>query len=330
MEKLLAIQSFETENCLNNKVGLSFGPAQSLPASHAHLRVTASPQSLCALRAVDLSVLLMRPEAELSPTSDTVVDSMPCPDMELPLSPGLGKLQFMDVFHRFPSGQQQPPVSTAGLVARATWEICHHSDCGNLYLQTSMKCNILPEKEDSPFALEVKTLPQICEGPKVHASFQISLNVSYKGNRPVSNMVIVDVKMISGFIPLKPTVKIVGEEDKKINNERSLKTVDCQEDIDDIVDLASVRQRIMMEKIIWLEMMMMIDDDDDDDDDDDNDNDNNEDMMMIHLILKVQMNLKVIQSQRKKNLLKNSRLLSTLMKWRIPKTKQKMQKATIK
>lgn len=43
--------------------------------------------------------------------------------------------------------------------------------------QTSMKCNILPEKEDSPFALEVKTLPQICEGPKVHASFQISLNV---------------------------------------------------------------------------------------------------------------------------------------------------------
>ncbi|ELK10440.1 Pregnancy zone protein [Pteropus alecto] len=48
---------------------LSFSPAQSLPASHAHLRVTASPQSLCALRAVDQSVLLMKPEAELSPSS---------------------------------------------------------------------------------------------------------------------------------------------------------------------------------------------------------------------------------------------------------------------
>ncbi|XP_015983532.1 pregnancy zone protein-like [Rousettus aegyptiacus] len=81
-----------------------------------------------------------------------------------------------------------------------------------------MKCNILPEKEDSPFALEVKTLPQICEGPKVHASFQISLNVSYKGNRPVSNMVIVDVKMISGFIPLKPTVKIGKKTRKLITN----------------------------------------------------------------------------------------------------------------
>ncbi|XP_034506122.1 pregnancy zone protein-like [Ailuropoda melanoleuca] len=46
-------ESFEIENCLPNKVDLSFRPAQSLPASHAHLRVSASPQSLCALRAVD-------------------------------------------------------------------------------------------------------------------------------------------------------------------------------------------------------------------------------------------------------------------------------------
>lgn len=33
---------------------------------------------------------------------------------------------------------------------------------------------------------------------------------SYTGNRPASNMAIVDVKMVSGFIPLKPTVKMVG------------------------------------------------------------------------------------------------------------------------
>ncbi|KAK1341412.1 hypothetical protein QTO34_017818 [Cnephaeus nilssonii] len=78
-----------------------------------------------------------------------------------------------------------------------------------VYLQTSMKYNILPEKEDSPFALEVQTLPQTCDGPKAHTSFQISVDVSYRGNRPVSNMVIVDVKMVSGFIPLKPTVKML-------------------------------------------------------------------------------------------------------------------------
>lgn len=33
---------------------------------------------------------------------------------------------------------------------------------------------------------------------------------SYTGSRPASNMAIVDVKMVSGFIPLKPTVKMVG------------------------------------------------------------------------------------------------------------------------
>lgn len=33
---------------------------------------------------------------------------------------------------------------------------------------------------------------------------------SYTGRRPASNMVIADVKMVSGFIPLKPTVKMVG------------------------------------------------------------------------------------------------------------------------
>ncbi|EGW04143.1 Murinoglobulin-2, partial [Cricetulus griseus] len=59
---------FEIEKCLRNRVDLSFTPARSLPASQAHLQVTASPQSLCGLRAVDQSVLLLRPEAELSPS----------------------------------------------------------------------------------------------------------------------------------------------------------------------------------------------------------------------------------------------------------------------
>ncbi|KAF6121329.1 PZP alpha-2-macroglobulin like [Phyllostomus discolor] len=78
-----------------------------------------------------------------------------------------------------------------------------------VYLQTSIKYNILPEKVDSPFALEVQTLPQTCDGVQAHTSFQISVNVSYRGSRSVSNMVIVDVKMVSGFIPLKPTVKML-------------------------------------------------------------------------------------------------------------------------
>ncbi|XP_077026087.1 alpha-2-macroglobulin-like [Tamandua tetradactyla] len=78
-----------------------------------------------------------------------------------------------------------------------------------VYIQTSLKYNIFPEKEVFPFALEVQTLPQTCDGARAHTSFQISLNVSYTGSRPVSNMAIADVKMVSGFIPLKPTVKML-------------------------------------------------------------------------------------------------------------------------
>ncbi|NXK67937.1 A2MG protein, partial [Sylvietta virens] len=66
---------FSTELCFNNKVDLSFSPSEGLPSSDAHLQFRASPNSLCAVRAVDKSVLLMKPEADLSPTS--VYDLLP-------------------------------------------------------------------------------------------------------------------------------------------------------------------------------------------------------------------------------------------------------------
>ncbi|NXP11231.1 A2MG protein, partial [Thinocorus orbignyianus] len=60
---------FSVEKCFNNKVDLSFSPSEGLPSSDARLLFRASPNSLCAVRAVDKSVLLMKPEAELSPSS---------------------------------------------------------------------------------------------------------------------------------------------------------------------------------------------------------------------------------------------------------------------
>ncbi|TFJ98947.1 caM kinase-like vesicle-associated protein [Platysternon megacephalum] len=68
-------EDFKIENCFANKVDLHFSPAEGLPASDTHLQVGASPGSLCAIRAVDKSVLLMKPEAELSPSS--VYDLLP-------------------------------------------------------------------------------------------------------------------------------------------------------------------------------------------------------------------------------------------------------------
>nr|XP_051705904.1 alpha-2-macroglobulin [Oryctolagus cuniculus] len=81
---------------------------------------------------------------------------------------------------------------------------------GCVYIQTALKYNVFLEKKESAFDLQVQTTPPTCDGPKAQTSFQISINVSYIGSRQVSNMVIVDIKMISGFIPLKPpTVKML-------------------------------------------------------------------------------------------------------------------------
>ncbi|NXN41120.1 A2MG protein, partial [Rhinoptilus africanus] len=60
---------FNVEKCFSNKVDLSFSPSEGLPSSDAHLLFRASPNSLCAVRAVDKSILLMKPEADLSPSS---------------------------------------------------------------------------------------------------------------------------------------------------------------------------------------------------------------------------------------------------------------------
>ncbi|XP_028616885.1 murinoglobulin-1-like isoform X2 [Grammomys surdaster] len=78
---------------------------------------------------------------------------------------------------------------------------------GCVYAQTALRYNMQLKKQKAAFALRVQTTPLTCNNPKGQNSFQISLEISYTGSRPASNMVIADVKMVSGFIPLKPTVK---------------------------------------------------------------------------------------------------------------------------
>uniref|UniRef100_A0A8C0FUP2 Alpha-2-macroglobulin n=1 Tax=Bubo bubo TaxID=30461 RepID=A0A8C0FUP2_BUBBB len=81
---------------------------------------------------------------------------------------------------------------------------------GCVYLQTSLRYNVQPTQEDAPFMLRVYTIPETCADSKAHKVFDIGVNVSYTGERNGSNMVIVDVKMLSGFIPVKSSVRKVG------------------------------------------------------------------------------------------------------------------------
>ncbi|KFQ19113.1 Alpha-2-macroglobulin, partial [Merops nubicus] len=74
-EVIASSADLQVESCLPNPVRLNFAPQEGLPGSKARLELHTSPKSLCALRAVDKSVLLMKPEDELSPSS--VYDLLP-------------------------------------------------------------------------------------------------------------------------------------------------------------------------------------------------------------------------------------------------------------
>ncbi|XP_043377898.1 alpha-2-macroglobulin isoform X1 [Chelonia mydas] len=78
---------------------------------------------------------------------------------------------------------------------------------GCVYVQTSLRYNVLPKLGEAPFALEVHTVPEMCDSTRAQRTFDIAISISYTGKRPVSNMVIVDVKMLSGFIPVKTSVR---------------------------------------------------------------------------------------------------------------------------
>ncbi|NXK98084.1 A2MG protein, partial [Formicarius rufipectus] len=79
-EVIASSADFQVEGCLPNKVRLNFVPKEGLPASNTHLKLHTTPGSLCALRAVDKSVLLMKPENELSPSS--VYDLLPLKEIQ--------------------------------------------------------------------------------------------------------------------------------------------------------------------------------------------------------------------------------------------------------
>uniref|UniRef100_A0A8C0UIU4 Alpha-2-macroglobulin n=1 Tax=Cyanistes caeruleus TaxID=156563 RepID=A0A8C0UIU4_CYACU len=89
---------------------------------------------------------------------------------------------------------------------------------GCIYLQTSLRYNVQPTQEKAPFQLRVYTIPEVCVDSKAHKVFDIGINVSYTGERNVSNMVIVDVKMLSGFVPLKSSVRKIQRTEVNSNH----------------------------------------------------------------------------------------------------------------
>ncbi|XP_074852369.1 alpha-2-macroglobulin-like protein 1 [Carettochelys insculpta] len=77
---------------------------------------------------------------------------------------------------------------------------------GCVYVQTTLRYNIPPPESKATFLLDVKTVPEECS-QDARKRFDLHVQVSYVGNRETSNMALIEVKMLSGFIPIKKSVK---------------------------------------------------------------------------------------------------------------------------
>ncbi|CAI9601968.1 unnamed protein product [Staurois parvus] len=67
--------NYKVQRCFKNRVSVGFSPDEILPGSDVSLQVQAAPGSLCGLRVVDQSVVLLKPDKEL--TADKVFNLFP-------------------------------------------------------------------------------------------------------------------------------------------------------------------------------------------------------------------------------------------------------------
>ncbi|NXD41952.1 OVOS protein, partial [Copsychus sechellarum] len=87
---------------------------------------------------------------------------------------------------------------------------------GCVYVQTTLRYNIHLPKKAAGFSLSVRTANVSCTG-NFPPKFDLVLSASYTGNRNVSNMAIIDVKMLSGFVPEDSSLKKLRYENSVVD-----------------------------------------------------------------------------------------------------------------
>ncbi|XP_010399284.2 ovostatin-like [Corvus cornix cornix] len=88
------------------------------------------------------------------------------------------------------------------------------TDC--VYLQTTLRYNIHLPKKVAGFSLSIRMANVSCTG-NYPPKFDLVLSASYTGNRNVSNMAIIDVKMLSGFVPEESSLKKLRYENSVVD-----------------------------------------------------------------------------------------------------------------
>ncbi|NXP17757.1 OVOS protein, partial [Scytalopus superciliaris] len=87
---------------------------------------------------------------------------------------------------------------------------------GCVYLQATLRYNIHLPRKAAGFSLSVRTANVSCTNnspPK----FDLVLSTSYTGKRQVSNMAIIDVKMLSGFVPVQSSLTKLQDENSVVD-----------------------------------------------------------------------------------------------------------------
>uniref|UniRef100_A0A8C6JTV4 Uncharacterized protein n=1 Tax=Melopsittacus undulatus TaxID=13146 RepID=A0A8C6JTV4_MELUD len=77
---------------------------------------------------------------------------------------------------------------------------------GCVYLQTTLRYNIHLPKKAAGFSLSIQPANVSCTS-NFPPKFDLVISTSYTGNRKVSNMAIIDVKMLSGFVPVRSSLE---------------------------------------------------------------------------------------------------------------------------
>ncbi|NWR62658.1 OVOS protein, partial [Bucorvus abyssinicus] len=88
---------------------------------------------------------------------------------------------------------------------------------GCVYLQTTLRYNVHLPKKVAGFYLSVRPANVSCTG-SFPPKFDLVLSTSYTGNREVSNMAIIDVKMLSGFVPIRSSLKKLQYENSVVDH----------------------------------------------------------------------------------------------------------------
>ncbi|NXS26786.1 A2ML1 protein, partial [Pomatostomus ruficeps] len=94
--------------------------------------------------------------------------------------------------------QASLPVDTGIYTVQAAGRGC-------VYVQPLATSLLKAGGTEEVFVLDVETVPRECDG--VRKEFDIHVSVSYVGDRGTSNMALVEVEMLSGFIPVQSSVK---------------------------------------------------------------------------------------------------------------------------